>query len=70
LEPEEQLALVLPMESWHLVRNSKLRMLPVVLPQYFPRAFGFESLGKYWMWECEANIPILMPGRMRSVLKI
>lgn len=70
LQPEEQLALVLPMESWHLVRNTKLRMLPVLLPQYFPKAFGFESLGKYWMWECEANIPILIPGRMRSVVKI
>ena len=70
LIPEEQLALVLPMESWHLVQNKGLRMLPVVLPQYFPRAFGFETLGKYWMWECEANIPILMPGRMRSVVKL
>ena len=69
LKPQEQLAIVLPMESWHLVRNAELRRAPALLPQFWPRRFGFMSLGKSWMWECEADIPILSPGRLRFALK-
>jgi 5'-3' exonuclease len=64
--PQEQLALVLPMESWHLVRDPVLRQLPVHLPQMWPSRFGFFSAGKRWMWECEADVPIFMPGRLRG----
>ena len=67
LQPQEQLALVLPMESWHLLRNKKLRKALVLVPQFWPTYFGFMSLGKSWMWECEADIPILLPGRLRSL---
>jgi 5'-3' exoribonuclease 4 len=70
LQPQEQLALVLPMESWNLVRDSTLRGLPSLLPQFWPSSFGFLSLGRSWMWECEAEIPILTPGRMKSVLAV
>ena len=69
LKPQEQLAIVLPMESWHLVRNAELRRAPALLPQFWPRRFSFMSLGKSWMWECEADIPILSPGRLRFALK-
>jgi hypothetical protein len=44
LKPQEQLAIVLPMESWHLIRNSALRRAPALLPQFWPRKFGFMSL--------------------------
>jgi hypothetical protein len=30
------------------------------MPQYFPKDFSFETIGKRFFWECEANIPI--PG--------
>ena len=65
--PEEQLAMVLPLQSWHLLPNSSLRMLPSLLPQFWPSSFGFLSLGRYWMWECEADVPILTPGRLRAL---
>lgn len=67
-KPQEQLALVLPIESWHLVRDSALRGLPVRLPQMWPSRFGFFSAGKRWMWECEADVPIFTPGRLRNFL--
>lgn len=67
IKPQEQLAIVLPMESWHLVRDKKLRNAPVALPQFWPQKFGFVSLGKTWMWECEADIPILLVDRVRSL---
>ena len=68
LKPQEQLAMVLPIESWHLIRDAKLRGLPSRLPQMWPSRFGFMSLGKTMMWECEADVPILGPGRLRAVL--
>lgn len=70
LKPQEQLALVLPMESWHLIRDKKLRKLPILLPQFWPHSFQFHTLGKNWMWECEANVPILLPMKLRSLTDI
>jgi len=66
--PQEQLAMVLPMKSWRLVRESRLRILPNKIPVYWPSAFGFFSIGRRWMWECEAEIPILTSERMRQVV--
>lgn len=68
--PQEQLALVLPMESWHLVRDRSLRELPTKIPQMWPSRFGFFSAGKRWMWECEADVPIFTPGRLRNFVPL
>lgn len=67
LKPQEQLAMVLPMESWHLVRDRQLRTIPIHFPQFWPYSFGFHTLGKTWMWECEANVPIILPTKLRSL---
>jgi 5'-3' exonuclease len=64
--PEEQLAMVLPLESWNLVRSPHLRRLPVELPSMWPRKFGFQSVGRKWLWECEALIPVLTVERLRD----
>ena len=66
--PQEQLAMVLPMGSWHLVRDRKLSGLPGRAPHYWPSSFAFFSAGKRWMWECEAELPILTVDRMRRLL--
>lgn len=63
--PQEQLAMVLPMESWWLVRDMRLRALPGKLPAYWPARFGFFSVGRRWLWECESEIPVLTTERMR-----
>ena len=65
--PEEQLAMVLPLESWGLIKNTNLRRLPVLAPQMWPKIFGFVSLGRKWLWECEARIPVLTVERVRAV---
>ncbi len=64
--PQEQLAMVLPLESWGLVRDAGLRHLPALMPQMWPRKFDFVSLGRKWLWECEAKIPVLMVERLRN----
>lgn len=68
-EPQEQLAMVLPLESWGLIRNRELRRLAALAPQMWPSKFGFFSLGRKWLWECEARIPVLTAGRLREILR-
>lgn len=67
--PQEQLAMVLPMDSWWLVRDAKLRALPGKLPAYWPSQFGFFSVGRRWLWECEAEIPVLTAQRLKDTVK-
>jgi hypothetical protein len=69
IQPEEQLAMVLPLDSWGLIRNRNLRQLPVLQPQLWPLKYAFFSAGRKWLWECEARIPILTAERLRDILK-
>jgi 5'-3' exonuclease len=69
LKPQEQLAIVLPIESYWLVRDKALRKLPTKMPQYWPKKFELFTAGHKQMWECEAMIPIITPERLRHVLK-
>jgi 5'-3' exonuclease len=69
IQPQEQLAMVLPLDSWGLVRDRGLRRLPVVAPQMWPTKFEFFSLGRKWLWECEARVPVLTAVRLREILK-
>ena len=68
IAPQEQLAMVLPLESWGLVRDPKLRSLPVLAPQMWPSKFSFLSLGRRYFWECEARIPVFTAARIRKIL--
>ena len=68
IQPQEQLAIVLPLESYHLIRNSELRKIPKKIPQFWPSSFEVHSLGRKMMWECEAKIPLLTPERLRFLL--
>ena len=67
IQPQEQLAMVLPLESWHFLRDAKLTRLPELFPQFWPSKFGFFSAGKIFMWECEAELPLLHLPVVRSV---
>jgi 5'-3' exonuclease len=69
IQPEEQLAMVLPLDSWGLIRGRNLRQLPALQPQLWPLKYTFFSAGRKWLWECEARIPILTAERLRDILK-
>jgi 5'-3' exonuclease len=69
IQPSEQLAMVLPVESWNLIEEVSFRSLPSHLPQFWPQSFGFFSVGRTRMWECEALIPVLPVERIRSAVK-
>jgi len=68
LEPEQQLALVLPVQSYNLITNQLYKQFPQKYPQYFPSSFGFHSLGKKWFYECESNIPVFPSRFLRKIL--
>lgn len=59
ISPFEQLCIVLPLDSWNLIPDCKYKILPQLVPQYFPEDFTFDSLGKRFFWECEAEIPLI-----------
>lgn len=65
LRPKEQLALVLPLNSWGLLLGSEFRDLVTVAPQYWPTKFQYETFGKRFGWECEPKIPMMSPACMR-----
>ncbi len=64
---EEQLAMVLPLESWHhLPKHSKYRTIPSQMPQFWPSKFGFFTAGRLRMWECEPLLPVLPVQALRQ----
>jgi 5'-3' exonuclease len=66
IEPIEQLAMVLPIESWSLIENPAFRALPVQLPQYWPSRFGLFTVGRTRTWECEPLLPLLPIDVLRN----
>jgi 5'-3' exonuclease len=69
IQPSEQLAMVLPLKSWHLLEDKSLRSLPSSMPQFWPESFEFFSVGRTRMWECEPRIPVLPVERIRAAVK-
>jgi 5'-3' exonuclease len=68
IRPVEQLAAVLPLESWGLIPPCPERSLPLLAPYWFPSSFSFHSVGKRFFWECEAMIPIPSIMEMKRLL--
>jgi len=59
IRPVEQLALVLPLESWSLIPSQSVEQrLPKIASQFYPTEFSFDSMGKRFFWECESMIPL------------
>jgi 5'-3' exonuclease len=69
IKPVEQLALVLPLESWSLIPPCPERLLPLFAPQFYPSAFSFESIGKRYFWECESMIPLPSIMEVKEIIK-
>ena len=69
IQPGEQLAMVLPVSSWHLVQTPQFQHLPDLLPQFWPTRFELFSAGRCRLWECEPLLPLLPIERLRSAVK-
>jgi 5'-3' exoribonuclease 4 len=68
IRPVEQLALVLPLESWSLIPPCKERRFPSLAPQFYPSVYSFESVGKRFFWECESLIPLPSIKELKTIL--
>lgn len=64
----EQLALVLPKESYWLLPKCKEREFLVKGGHYFPESWHYYSFGKRHFWECEAEIPIPTIRQLRQLV--
>jgi 5'-3' exonuclease len=69
IRPVEQLALVLPLESWSLIPAGPEKKLPQIAPQFFPSKFSFESVGKRFFWECESMIPLPSILEVKEIIR-
>lgn len=63
LKPEEQLAMVLPQTSFHLLPK-EFEALPILYPHAFPIQWTLFSLGRKILWECEPLIPLIQPTQI------
>jgi 5'-3' exonuclease len=70
IRPIEQLTLVLPLESWHLIPPCKEKQFPNLAPQCYPTVFSFESVGKRFFWECEAQIPMPSIKELKAIITL
>ena len=69
IRPVEQLVLVLPLESWHLIPPCVEKKLPQLAPQFYPSTFSFESVGKRYFWECESMIPLPSILEVKEIIR-
>ncbi len=67
--PEEQLALVLPPQSYWLLPPCKERQFLAAAPEYFPKSWNYHHLGKRHLWECEAHIPLPTLRVLRQIVR-
>ena len=65
LKPEEQLAMVLPQTSFHLLPK-EFQALPSLYPHAFPIKWELFSLGRKILWECEPLIPLIQPTQIAT----
>jgi 5'-3' exonuclease len=65
LLPREQLAMVLPESSFHLL-PAELRKICDRNLWAFPVRWPVQSLGCRFLWECEPKIPIVTPSQIRT----
>jgi 5'-3' exonuclease len=65
IQPLEQLAMVLPQSSFHLLPK-EYAQLPAQYPYAWPQAWASYSLGRRFLWECEPLIPLISPTQIKK----
>ncbi len=66
--PNEQLTIVLPPESYHLIPTCSERQFMVIRPEFFG-PWSYFHLGKRHFWECEAHVPMPTIRLLRSLMR-
>ncbi len=69
LKPIEQLAMVLPTSSFHLL-PSEYANLPRLYPHAWPVSWPLYSFGRRFLWECEPLIPLIQPTQIKQWIEM
>ena len=69
LKPEEQLAMVLPESSFHLL-PAEYKKLLTGFPVFWPHVWGTYSFGRRFLWECEPLIPLIQPSEIGTMIEM
>ncbi len=69
LKPQEQLAMVLPESSFHLL-PSEYAVLPKKYVYMWPKSWGQYSFGRRFLWECEPLVPLITPKQIKSWIEM
>lgn len=64
----EQLSMVLPESSFHLL-PAEYKKLITYYPVYWPQSYGIYSFGRRFMWECEPLIPLIQPSAIKEMIE-
>jgi len=64
LQPTDQLAMVLPIQSYHLLPTA-YQAFPKMHPELFPVSWSLYSFGRRFRWECEPMIPLVLPTTLQ-----
>jgi len=64
LQPTDQLAMVLPIQSYHLL-PAMYHSFPKTHPELFPVSWSLYSFGRRFRWECEPMIPLVLPTTLQ-----
>jgi len=65
LTPKQQLAMVLPASSYHLL-PAEYKAICARNTWAFPVAWPVQSMGRRYLWECEPILPIVVPSQIRA----
>jgi 5'-3' exoribonuclease 2 len=68
LRPLEQLTMVLPRESFHLL-PAEFGALLARYPYFWPTDWELYSFGRRYLWECEPLIPLVQPDRIAAMIE-
>ena len=69
IKPLEQLAMVLPQSSFHLL-PTEFSQLPTQYPYAWPTKWPLFSLGRRFLWECEPLIPLIKPNQIKQWIEV
>lgn len=68
LQPLEQLCMVLPVSSFHLL-PPEYQTMPDRHMYAWPESWGVFSIGRRYLWECEPLIPIVQSAQIRKWMR-
>ena len=72
MQPFEQLLMVLPQQSSHLLPREYGRLMldhTSDIIEYYPNSYEVEPTNKYYLWECAPKLPYVITQNIKDAVK-